>query len=266
MTLQPHLPQPVAALAAQLALLPATIAVTLGGSRAVGTERPDSDWDLLLYYRGTQRPLDPADIGALGHYGSISELGALGPVVNGGAFLTIGGTSIDVLFRDLDVIEGWRDEAQHGRFDVLAQRGSIVGAPTYSPVGELALCISLAGGVPRPSYSEALAVSASPRWDTRGRVSLAFAQTHAETADTACCCGMLIDAALSFAHARLAERREWVLSEKRLIQRAGLERVQPLLATPGATSTELTATVAAVGAILGAQPWHRNMSARDRTQ
>jgi MoxR-like ATPase len=30
------------------------------------------------------------------------------------------------------------------------------------------------------------------------------------------------------AHARLCERRAWVLNEKRIIERAGLERVQPL--------------------------------------
>lgn len=35
-----------------LAALPAVKAVTLGGSRAQGTERPDSDWDLAVYYEG----------------------------------------------------------------------------------------------------------------------------------------------------------------------------------------------------------------------
>jgi predicted nucleotidyltransferase len=32
--------------------LPAVKAVTLGGSRAAGTHRPDSDWDFAVYYRG----------------------------------------------------------------------------------------------------------------------------------------------------------------------------------------------------------------------
>lgn len=35
----------------RLAALPTVRAVTLGGSRAQGTERPDSDWDLAIYYR-----------------------------------------------------------------------------------------------------------------------------------------------------------------------------------------------------------------------
>jgi len=36
----------------RLAELPAVRAVTLGGSRAEGTHRPDSDWDFSVYYRG----------------------------------------------------------------------------------------------------------------------------------------------------------------------------------------------------------------------
>jgi hypothetical protein len=56
------------------------------------------------------------------------------------------------------------------------------------------------------------------------------------------------------AHARLAQRREWALNEKHLVSRAGLAEVQPLLARPGATSAELAATVAAVGAALDVEP------------
>ncbi|MGH3294070.1 MAG: nucleotidyltransferase domain-containing protein, partial [Trebonia sp.] len=36
----------------RLAGLPGVRAVTLGGSRAEGTHRPDSDWDFSVYYRG----------------------------------------------------------------------------------------------------------------------------------------------------------------------------------------------------------------------
>jgi hypothetical protein len=45
-----------------------------------------------------------------------------------------------------------------------------------------------------------------------------------------------------------------VLNEKRLVQRAGLEDVQALLAGPGATSSELAAAVAAVSSTIGAEP------------
>ena len=65
---------------------------------------------------------------------------------------------------------------------------------------------------------------------------------------------MLAAAALCAAHARLTARREWARNEKRLIERAGLGAVQPLLARPGGTAAELTATVAAVATVLGLDP------------
>jgi hypothetical protein len=63
---------------------------------------------------------------------------------------------------------------------------------------------------------------------------------------------MLAGAVLCVAHVRLAERRAWVLNEKRLVQRAGLDEVQALLARPGSDRTELAATVAAVSTVLRA--------------
>jgi predicted nucleotidyltransferase len=47
------LPEVVGALATELAGVPGVAAVVLGGSRAAGTHRPDSDWDLGIYYRGS---------------------------------------------------------------------------------------------------------------------------------------------------------------------------------------------------------------------
>ena len=44
-----------------------------------------------------------------------------------------------------------------------------------------------------------------------------FAQAHAEAGDVVPCAGMLAQATLCVAHGRLAERREWVLNEKRLV-------------------------------------------------
>jgi predicted nucleotidyltransferase len=49
-------------IASRLAEIPGVVAVTLGGSRAQGTHRPDSDWDFGLYYEDT---IDPSDVEAL---------------------------------------------------------------------------------------------------------------------------------------------------------------------------------------------------------
>jgi predicted nucleotidyltransferase len=238
----------VAPLAGELARLPGVVAVVLGGSRATGTERPDSDWDLGLYYRGA---FDPARVRELGHPGHVSGLGEWGPIVNGGAWLTVGGTPVDVLFRDLDVVEGWRREAEAGRFDVLTQNGYLAGAPTYLPVGELAIAVPLAGEtLPCPAFPAALAAAAHERWRGRASVALMFAAAHAALGDAVCCAGMLSSAVLCAAHARLAERREWVLNEKRLVERAGLADAQAVLARPG----DLVGAVAAIGELLEIEP------------
>lgn len=227
------------------------MAVVLGGSRATGTHRPDSDWDLGLYYRGR---FDPAGVRRLGHSGHVSELGEWGPIMNGGGWLTLDDTPVDVLFRDLDAVERRLEDARTGRFDVLDQNGYIAGAPTYLPVGELAIARSLAGELPRPEFPDALAAAAPGPWLARASVALMFARIYTEPADAVCCTGMLTRATLCTAHARLAERREWVLNEKRLVERAGLEEVQGMVANAGRSSAELGATAAMVAAVLGVQP------------
>jgi class 3 adenylate cyclase len=73
--------------------------------------------------------------------------------------------------------------------------------------------------------------------------------------DAVCCLGMLANAVLCIAHARLAERHEWVLNEKRLVQRAGLDEVQTLVARTGTTESELTTTVIAVNDTCGQERW-----------
>jgi predicted nucleotidyltransferase len=253
-TTETTLPAGIGMLAQALAALPGVEAVVLGGSRATGAHRPDSDWDLGLYYRGSQRDFDPARLRGLGHDGHVSELGEWGPIVNGGAWLTIGDAPVDVLFRDLDTVEGWLEEARHGRFEVLCQNGCIVGAPTYLPVGELAICRPIAGEVPRPAFPEALAAGAAAWWSGRAGVSLMLAERYAADGDAVCCTGMLVDAVLCTAHARLAARREWVINEKRLLHRAGLDDLQPLLAPAAAAGADLAAAVAAVAGALGADP------------
>jgi hypothetical protein len=133
----------------------------------------------------------------------VSELGEWGPIVNGGAWMTIGGAAVDVLFRDLDVVERWLGDAEHGRFEVLAQNGYVAGAPTYLPVGELAVCAPVAGELPRPRFPEPLAATAPARWEGRAAVALMFAGIHAGAADAVCCAGMLADAVRCAAHASL---------------------------------------------------------------
>src|SRR5579864_4877532 len=87
----------------RIAGIPGVAAVILGGSRAAGTHRPDSDWDFALYYRGD---LNPDDVRALGWPGQVFAPGDWGGgVMNGGAWLTVDGRRVDIIYRDLDAVE-----------------------------------------------------------------------------------------------------------------------------------------------------------------
>jgi hypothetical protein len=123
-------------LATKLAAIPGVVAVTLGGSRASNTAVEGSDWDFGLYYRGR---LDPADIVALGWPGRVFAPGEWGRIVNGGAWLTIEGTKVDLIYRDLDEVLRWTAAAEDGRFEIDREVGYVAGIATYVLAGELAL-------------------------------------------------------------------------------------------------------------------------------
>lgn len=125
-----------------LARIPGVVAVALGGSRAQGTHRPDSDWDFALYYRGD---LDTDAIRALGWPGTITEPGAWAYPMNGGAWLTIQGVKVDLLYRDLDDVERWLARTTEGDWELYRVPGYLAGMPSYTLVAELALGRVLSG-------------------------------------------------------------------------------------------------------------------------
>lgn len=104
----------LAGITERLAGLDHVEAVALGGSRAAGRARPDSDWDLAIYYRG---PFSPESLRALGWEGKVSGLGGWGGgVFNGGAWLVVDGRSVDIHYRDLDTVDQELDDlAGEGR-------------------------------------------------------------------------------------------------------------------------------------------------------
>jgi predicted nucleotidyltransferase len=65
----------LAYVADRLGSLPGVEAVTLGGSRAEGINRPDSDWDFSVYYRDRFNPQALRD---LGWPGEVFEIGGWG--------------------------------------------------------------------------------------------------------------------------------------------------------------------------------------------
>ncbi len=104
-------------------------ALVLGGSRARGTADPSSDYDLGLYYEG-RAPLDTQELQEAvrplldnPERTRVTALDGWGPWINGGAWLTIAGRKVDLLYRDLTRVRAVIDDCIAGRISMNYQPG-----------------------------------------------------------------------------------------------------------------------------------------------
>lgn len=242
------LPEPVTELVDVLTAMPGTVAVVLGGSHAVRSNDESSDWDLGVYYRGE------IDLTALASFGPVFPPGSWGRVMNGGAWLERGGKKVDVILRDLDVVEYWTKRAQEGEFERDALLGYLAGIPTYTLSAELASCLPLRGNVEAVPFPPKLAKAAPPVWRFCSSFSLEYARMHARRGNLAGVAGQVASAVMEEAHAVLCERAQWVCNEKRLIETAGLSTVQALFAEMSTERERLLEWVDLVADRLGHSP------------
>src|SRR5690242_15615451 len=120
-------------------------AVVLGGSWASGTQRPDSDIDLGIYY-SEDSPLDILRIREiafeLNDFANpvVTGLGGWGKWVNGGAWLTIKGQRVDFLYRNIEFVSSIIDDCRRGetQFDALQQPP--YGFHSYIYCAEVQIC------------------------------------------------------------------------------------------------------------------------------
>jgi predicted nucleotidyltransferase len=94
-------------------------AIVLGGSYASGSQRPDSDIDIGLYYYEDQL-LDVEHIRTIASQLNdtpdpvVTDLGGWGTWVNGGTWLTIQGQRVDFLYRNIDFVSSTLDDCNVG--------------------------------------------------------------------------------------------------------------------------------------------------------
>jgi hypothetical protein len=241
------LPPMIDQLVDEIAPMPGVVAVVLGGSRAMGTDDAKSDWDIGVYYRGA------LGTSRLSKRGTVYPPGEWGRITNGGAWLTCGEHKVDVLLRNLDVVEHWSQRANEGVFEIDYLLGYLAGVPTYSLLAERAVCRLLRGELaPVGDYPPRLASGAPDRWRFHSRFSLDHARSRARRGDLVGTLGQSAKAIIEQAHALLCERRVWVLNEKQIVERAGLERAHEMLASAPRDAARLVAWVSQVEATLGA--------------
>jgi nucleotidyltransferase-like protein/uncharacterized protein DUF4037 len=138
----------VAGVAAALAQIPRVVGIVLGGSWASGRARRDSDIDLGVLYEDS----DPFEVERVRGWAAevndasepvVSDFYAWGPWVNGGAWLTIGGQRVDLLYRSLEQLERAIADAEAGRYEVHAAQQPPFGFFSATLLGELAVCLPL---------------------------------------------------------------------------------------------------------------------------
>lgn len=128
--------------------MPGIRAVVLGGSRARGTHHEGSDVDLGLYY--DKHELDLEQLSAQATRWSttgqveVTAPGSWGPWVDGGGWLTVDGTPVDWILRDITRVQDQCDRARRGEYAFHSQPGHPLGFLDVSYAGEVATCLALA--------------------------------------------------------------------------------------------------------------------------
>ncbi|MHA6765319.1 nucleotidyltransferase domain-containing protein [Streptacidiphilus sp. PAMC 29251] len=251
-------------MANRLVEVPGVVGVLLGGSRARGEHRPESDWDLGVYYRGG---LDLAALRTLaGPEVEVAGPGGWGPWVNGGAWLKVDGVAVDWILRDLDRVERVWADCREGRYEVGMQPGHPLGfwSPCYP--GEVALGQVLAdpGGELTDLQQQASAYPAQLRealtagaWEAEFLVNAAAkGAARADTLHVSLCLSRAVGVLVQ---ALFAQDRRWCLNEKGALAVAETlpaaptgfgPRVRRLLGASGGTVDLLTATVAEARALV----------------
>lgn len=133
----------VSSLTDRLAAIAGIKAVVLGGSHARGCARPESDVDLYLFYSEAE-PFSISSIREVAGAGPVvTDFYGWGPWVNGGAWLTVGGQRVDLVYRNLEQVERVIADAEAGRYEIDYAQQPPFGFFSAAYLGEIAVCVPL---------------------------------------------------------------------------------------------------------------------------
>ncbi|MBE1442891.1 nucleotidyltransferase domain-containing protein [Paenibacillus sp. OAS669] len=121
-------------------------AIVLGGSRARGSDTPTSDIDVGIYYH-SEEELDLARLRQSAAFlddehreNLITGIGEWGPWINGGGWLQVEQTPVDLLFRDYHKVSQVTEQCVKGDITIDYQPGHPHGFINAIYLAEIALC------------------------------------------------------------------------------------------------------------------------------
>jgi len=253
-------------LVARLRSLPGVEAIALGGSHARGRARADSDIDLGLYYSDAA-PLSAAAVREVVERlpGSVdpvvSEPYEWGPWVNGGAWLTVQGRRIDLLYRSLEHVERAIDQAERGEHELHFGQQPPFGFFSATYPGELSIAHALHDPAGRIAalqrrvavYPEALrhSVVQDHLWSVEFALR-AFACKLAGRGEVLLTAGTLARSAYGLVLVLFALNRRYLVNDKTALEEIESfaeapdgfrSRVESILASPGSDRAQLARSV-----------------------
>ncbi len=215
-------------IADRLGQIDGVVAVALGGSWARGTARADSDIDLGVYYRASQRPslqalrALAAELDDRHPPDAVTDFGEWGPWINGGAWLQIQGHQVDWLFRDLDRVDHVIDECRAGRPTCDYQIGHPHGFHNHIYMGEVHVCQTLFDPqrtvtrlkVLTAEYPPALRLALINKYLFEAQFSVEIARKPAQRGDTTYVAGCMFRTVASLVQVLYALNERYFLNEK----------------------------------------------------
>jgi hypothetical protein len=225
-----------------LKTVPGIRAIVLGGSRARGGGDASSDTDFGIYY-DPERPLEVAALEQVAarrderkQFGLVTSIGGWGPWINGGGWLRVDGSAVDLLYRDTSRVESMIDGCIAGHIEVVYQPGHPLGFLSSIYAGEIAVCQALwdptgwvASSKNRLSdYPQALRRELVRRFGFEAGFCLLIAEKPVRRADVSYVAGCVFRAVSCLLVVLFALNREHWLNEKGALNLAGKFRIVPI--------------------------------------
>jgi hypothetical protein len=265
MTMQPEKAWLLGEIASALAKVADVEAVALGGSHARGTQGPESDLDIGIYYREAA-PFRINDIRDIARSFSVSgsptvtEFYGWGPFVNGGAWIDNAVCKVDFLYRNLDQLEQVVAAAGRGEWEHSFDQHPPFGFRSPTTLGEIHVCKPLydpkdtLGALKAAVAIFPPALKARIVQDTLGcaEFSLLHARDFAKTGDVPNTVACLTRVHHYFVQALFALNGTYLLNDKRVMQEIATftkkpihfgARMSAILAAPGSDAEALAASV-----------------------
>ncbi len=249
----------------RLSALPGVLAIGLGGSFASGTQRPESDVDIGIYY-SEQAPFAIDEIRRVAQHIAVdkpvvTDFYEWGPWVNGGAWIPTRAGKVDFLYRNIEQVRrviadahagnvalDFRQQPPFGFHSViyLAETHAVV--PLHDPHAVLQTLKQLV-----TSYPPALRQTIVNDYLWGAQFTLVFGRDFAARADIYNVVGCLSRGLSYLTQVLFALNQTYFITDKGAVEAitrfavtppAYGERVQRMLARPGGTAAELSETVA----------------------